>query len=631
MNSAHASIRSRKKKALRLIELGRFQEAATLLIEVCRARPGDTDAWRALAEAYCKLRLFLDCAQCCHKVLEHRPRDHRALVLLGRALDVLGRAADAMPILQAAVDTDPNDAEAHHLLGNAAFSCGLRTQAVEAYHAAIALRPDYFEALNNLAAALRADGQAREALPFLERAHGLRPEHPQPLHTLAMVHVALGQHEAALAPAERAVALAPDDADGHRVLANVHYQAARFDAALESFERALAIAPNQPVLVAGKAAILERRGEFDAARAVLAPQLEAGEVAPAVALVFAALAPSLGQADVATALLERQLVQGRLNPGQTVDCHYELGRLADARGDYERAFHHFAVANEKQRRGQMGDLGALDEDSLERLFETTLAHCDRAFWASLCNSGNRSERPVFVLGMPRSGTTLVEQILSSHPAVHGGGELEVLPAIAQQLIEQQGAGEPYPAGLRQVDTAILDRYAGHYLAALEVRNSHAARVVDKLPHNFLHLGLIAALLPCAHVVHTRRDPRDTCLSMFFTKFNARTPYATDLAALGRHYRRYERLMAHWRAVLDLPLLELDYEALVDDQQAQTQRLLEFCGLERDARCLAFERQRRDVDSPSYRQVREPLYSHAVGRWQNYSAYLAPLLEALEET
>lgn len=631
MDNSHAANRAKRRKAQRLIEQGRFQPASLLLIEVCRARRDDVDAWCSLAQAYRGMRQFSDVEQCCRRILELNPQEHATWVLLGRALDVLGRPAEAVAALEHAVaqGSGSADAEVCHLLGNALIGCGRRSEAIARYRQAIRLRPDYFEALNNLASVLRADGQIEEALDLLARAHALRPEQSLPLQTLAMAHLALAQHDAARLAAERAVVLAPDDANAHRVLANVHYHGYRFDAALESFDRALAAAPDQPALIAGKAAILERRGELEAAQALIAPWMKAAAVPPPIALIFAKLAPIGTQAATAIGLLERLLARPDVDPQFAIDCHYELGRLHDAGGDYERAFEHFAAANAAQRRLRSGAVHDLDASTVRQLVETTLSQCDRGFWEQISGHGLESTRPIFVLGMPRSGTTLIEQILSSHPDVRGAGELETLPALAQTIAAADGAGRSYPACLAGLSALDVKCYAQQYLDRLGALDAQAARVVDKLPHNFLHLGLLATLLPQAQVIHTRRDARDTCLSIFFTKFNQRTPFASDLAALGRHYRQYERLMRHWYEVLDKSVSVVDYEQLIADQETHTRRLLDVCGLTWAPQCLHFEDTRRDVDSPSYRQVREPLYQHAVGRWRHYERYLTPLFEALD--
>jgi hypothetical protein len=231
--------------------------------------------------------------------------------------------------------------------------------------------------------------------------------------------------------------------------------------------------------------------------------------------------------------------------------------------------------------------------------------------------------------MPRSGTSLAEQILASHPRVRGAGELVDIGKMSTLLPGRLG-GEAYPDCLERLDRATARTLAEEYQGSLRQHGGAAERVVDKMPHNYLHLGLIAALFPRSRIVHCRRDPVDTCLSCYFQEFVNPLPYGPDLASLGRYYREYERLMAHYAQVLPLPLFELNYEELTAQQEAVSRRLVEFCGLDWDDRCLRFHETARTVRTSSSLQVRKPMYTSSVGRWKRYEAHLGPLLDALRQ-
>jgi hypothetical protein len=230
--------------------------------------------------------------------------------------------------------------------------------------------------------------------------------------------------------------------------------------------------------------------------------------------------------------------------------------------------------------------------------------------------------------MMRSGTSLAEQILASHSAVYGAGELRDIDLLVATLPQRLGAAEGYPACLGRLDAAAVRALADEHLGRLRQRGGAAARVVDKAPFNFLHLSLIVTLFPRARLVHCRRDPVDTCLSCYFQNFGEPMGFTLDLRHLGLYYRAYERLMAHWARVLPVPVFELQYEELTADQEAVSRRLVEFCGLDWDERCLRFHETRRPVRTASTLQVRRPMYQSAVGRWKRYEAHLGPLLEAL---
>jgi hypothetical protein len=230
--------------------------------------------------------------------------------------------------------------------------------------------------------------------------------------------------------------------------------------------------------------------------------------------------------------------------------------------------------------------------------------------------------------MMRSGTTLAEQILASHPRVHGAGELADMEKLIAQLPRRLGSDQCFPKAIEHLNESSASALAREYDACVRQRGGAAIRVVDKLPRNFFYLGAIATLLPGARLVHCRRDPFDTCLSIFMQNFGGSVPYAWDLYHLGRYYRAYQRLMAHWSQVLPVPVFELNYESLIDQQESTSRDLLAFCGLEWDERCLRFHETERGIRTPSALQVRRPLYRDAIGRWKNYEAFLQPLFDGI---
>jgi hypothetical protein len=235
----------------------------------------------------------------------------------------------------------------------------------------------------------------------------------------------------------------------------------------------------------------------------------------------------------------------------------------------------------------------------------------------LPRSSHSSDRPIFIIGMPRSGTTLVEQILASHPDVYGGGELKEISTMVSSV---------RLGGLRQED---CDALARQYLKHLSELSATARFVTDKMPQNFLHLGFISLLFPQAHVIHCIRDPRDTCLSCFFQDFGYAHAYRYKQEVLGKYYNQYQRLMRHWRDVLDIPILDVSYEALVADQAGSTRAMLEYCDLEWDDRCLRFYENTRIANTASLDQVRRPVYTRSLGRWRHYEPYIQPLLASLK--
>ncbi len=322
--------------------------------------------------------------------------------------------------------------------------------------------------------------------------------------------------------------------------------------------------------------------------------------------------------------LEAILARNRLSADEKLKLHFTLAKAFEEKGDADAAFAHYRRGNEVRRVAFAGDGVRFDAEAQDRLVACTGAVFTDQFFASHQSFGIASEAPVFVVGMPRSGTTLVEQIAASHPRVHGAGERWEMMVASHNLADALGTQAPYPESAAELDSGTAARLGEAYLGRLREVAGDAERVIDKLPFNYLLLGLIAVLLPRARVIHCRREARDLCLSCYFENFANPFPWPTDLYDIGRYHRAYERMMAHWRSVLPRAMLEVDYEDLVADQEGQSRRIIDFLGLRWDPRCLDFHRTQRQVNTASSWQVRRPIYATSVGRWRAYERMLEPL-------
>jgi hypothetical protein len=392
--------------------------------------------------------------------------------------------------------------------------------------------------------------------------------------------------------------------------------------ALVAYGRARASDSVNIVAAVGEVLVLERLGDVAAAAQRFDPLRSMASTNPDVAFAFSRLAPSLGMEAEACAALETLLAQGKLAASRRADLHFEIARLGDMTGQYDMAFRHADEAC-RAKRAQFATTGS-QFDWIEAIISVFSAQ----FMAHAQRVPESSEMPVFIVGMPRSGTSLVEQMLVSHPAVAGGGELEYLPALASRMRRLIGVETPFPFCLPRASIATLNTLTQSYLAAIAPLAAGCVRVTDKLPGNFAMLGLIGMLFPRAKVIHMMRDARDTCLSCYFQNFASGHHYSYDLIELGHYYRAYERVMAHWRALQPVALYELRYEDLVADPERFARELVAFVGLEWDPGCLDFYRNRRSVPTPSYDQVRRPIYSSSIGRWRHYESQLQPLIAAL---
>ena len=578
-----------------LREQGELEAAVARYAEALRLAPDFPQARNNLGIALAEQGRLDEAVASYRDALRLAPECPDSLNNLGNALAEQGKLDEAVASYRDALRLRPDYPQARNNLGNALKELGRLEEAVASYRDALRQKPDYPQACNNLGNALKAQGKLGEAIAHYEDALRLQPDYPDALYNLGNALTEQGGLEEAVARYRAALALKPDYPDAWFNLGVALTVSGRLDEARRAFEAAVELAP--------------QRGLYHRLL------VDTGGLAPdgPRARRMEALA-----ADVAG-----------LGEDDRLEVHFALGALYADAGLPERSFAHLLEANRLKRGAVVYDeAAALDLFARTRsVFSAGLLAGATGATGATGAAARDSRLPVFVVGMPRSGTTLVEQILASHPRVFGAGELMDLPRLAGALEQTGGLGFPEAAaGLPRQD---WERLGAAYLEGLRARAPVAARVIDKLPDNFLRLGLIRLALPGARIVHVVRDPVDTCLSCFSKLFTGQLHYSYDLAELGRFYRAYAGLMAHWRAVLPPQVLcEVRYEDVVADLEGQARRLLDHCGLDWDARCLAFHENKRPVRTASAAQVRRPLYASSVGRWGAFADLARPLLAAL---
>lgn len=433
------------------------------------------------------------------------------------------------------------------------------------------------------------------------------------------------QPESAERHLEEAVRLAPNYADAQDALAQWRLENGDFERAVIHSAIAARLAPRDHGIVGSHAHILATAGKTEAALALIDPLVAASSSHPRFILNFALMALKLGREREAADMLERALRMNRLPPAGERRLRFVAANLLDRLGRYDEAFGHARRANALVSPPHDPVANARRVDRVIEYF--TPERIER-----LPRAVHGSRRPIFIVGMPRSGTSLVEQILASHPEVFGGGELMFFGDIVWNMPKSAWAqGRPFPDCLDLLTPELTDALGRRYLDAAASLNATARYVTDKMPANHWHLGLMQSLLPNCRVIHCARDPLDTCLSCHFTDFSLGNRFTADLRHLGAYLRDQDRLMEHWRRVLKLPILQVRYEDLVFNLEEQTHRLLDFLELPWDAKCLQFHENKRRVTTASKDQVRRPIYASSVGRWKNYERNLTPLIEALSVT
>jgi len=534
-----------------------------------------------------------------------------------------GRPEQAIELYRQAVALAPKVSRAHGGLATALRDLRRFAEADACYRQALALDPLDPWTLNNAAQSARWQRRLDEALALVTQSAVIDARNHETFTLLAAVEVGRREFARAKAACARALELRPGHAEALNLMGRIAYEEDRSDEAIALYREVLAREPKLAAAYNNLGSALRERGEIEAARTAFGRAIE---LEPQLVIAFLNLADlhrfAPGDSLLAT-MEELGKNSAALTESEQMWLAFARAKAYDDLGDHARAFHHLVLGNRlKREQIHYDERATLGE--IERIGTVFTKELMRA-----ARGGESAPVPVLIVGMPRSGTTLVEQMLASHPKVFGAGELPDLPTLTASLRDARGS--EYPECIAAIDRTALHACGEAYVDGLRARAPDAGCITDKLPANFAHLGFACLAVPNVRVVHVRRDPLDTCLSCFSKLFaQDQLHYAYDLAELGRYYRAYARLMEHWRAVLPPGvMLELQHEELVADPEPHARRLLAHCGLEWDAGCLRFHETRRPVRTLSAGQVREPLFRRSIGRAEPYREWLGPLIATWE--
>jgi tetratricopeptide (TPR) repeat protein len=538
---------------------------------------------------------------------------------IAAALQAQGRHQEAVASYQLALAADPDVVEAQYGLGTSLVALGRDSDAIGSFERALDGDPDFVEAALALGRLLNSAGRHEEATARFRQALEVDPDYAEALVGLAKASLALGRQEEAFAAFETALRLHPEDPS---ILIDFGFaltNAAKADRAVAHYRKAASLVPDNAEILANLGGVLIQSGQIEEARAIYerALALKPSAAAPYAALL--AMRPAMA-ADPILLGAERLLGDREdIAERDVIRLHFALGKAYSDIGDHARAFEHLRSANELKRRSLKYDeiktLGQLEE--IERVFTPQLMK-------RVGSCGDPSPVPIFIVGYPRSGSTLTEQILASHPSVIAGGERHDFTAAIDRYCPR------FPDQVPSLADETLRQLGAGYVARLTHDAPGAFRVTDKMLGNFTYIGLIRLALPNAHIVHVNRDPVDTCWSCFSNSFEGDSvPFTYDLGELGRSYCAYTEMMEHWRRVLPAEsILEVTYEVLVANFEYEARRIVAHCGLQWDDACLAFYKSERVVRTASAVQVRQPIYQSSIGRAKAFGGRLQPLLDAL---
>jgi tetratricopeptide (TPR) repeat protein len=669
---------------------GQFALAENILRQIVQARPRHASALQLLGIVVHQQGRTELAAQLLAQAIEADPMQPLYHSNRGEMLRILGQLDAAIACGERAIELDPNAVGAISNVGiayydredyeraqqyqlralkiNPRFAPALNNLgsirrklkdndgAMRYYREVLAAQPDYVEAINNLGAVLTETERFDEAVAMLTDAIRLRPGYADAHCNIGLALCGLERFDKALIAFRRALTLRPDFVDAHIGLARVLQELNDLAGAERAVNAALALAPEKPeahcllggILAEtgfseraaaayetaltldadfvrghlGKGTLLMELGRLDEAEACFKHALELEPDSLPARLSLAQVRKTRADDPNMAALIANARDVATLSRPKAMALHFALGKCYDDVGEYDEAFRHFQAGCTLKR-----STIQYDPAGIEHLVDQLIDFFAQPTLQRLRGGGDPSRLPIFVLGMARSGTTLTEQIIASHPLVHGAGELPDLLDLANR--PNGSDGPPYPENLRGFTQADFGVLGNRYIAGLRKRHPDAVHITDKMPANYLCVGLIQLMLPNARIVHVKRNPVDTCLSGFSRLFNKGQPHSYDLTEIGRYYRAYARLMDHWQRVLpDGAMLDVEYESLVADNEVQARRLIEFCGLEWDDACLDFFKNDRSIRTASVIQVRQPIYRTSLERWKRYRKHLGPLLDAL---
>ncbi|MGH7173912.1 MAG: tetratricopeptide repeat-containing sulfotransferase family protein [Gemmataceae bacterium] len=611
-----------------LMKMGRPAEAAVLFRQALEHRPDFALAHNGLGNA---CRAQGDIGQALahfRRAVEVDPQAGFGHTNLGQLLLDVGRPHEALPYARAAVRLQSESAAAHNNLGNVLRRLGDLTEAKACYTEALRLAPNMAVVLDNLGQTMLAERKFDEAVSWFEQALQLAPKAVNFRVHLAAALTERRDYQAAETHLQTVLQVQPDHLEARFSLARLRSEQGRLEEARIEY-RALQqkVPDNTPVNQLLGELLLELNQPNEAMACFRAALRGNPNFSPALAQLATHLRDELPAEEQQE--LRRLAVDPRLPAAERAPLLFGLAHICDARGDYEEAAKHLEQANalelDTRRQRQQDYEPEAHAGFMERMRRVFTPE----WFARVRGFGSDSERPVFIVGLPRSGTTLLEQVLASHSRVFGAGELRLTRDTFESLDRgNDGVSEARAFDVLEViDANKVRELADRHLQQLDAINRSADRFIDKMPDNYMYLGFLSLLFPKARFLHCRRDTRDVAVSCWITQFRS-IPWANDPEHMVSRFAQYQRLMEHWQRVLPVPVLDVDYEDMVEDLETVVHRVLDFCGLDWEPACLEFHRSQRPVRTASLTQVRQPIYRRSLARWRNYEKSLQPLFTRL---
>ena len=575
-------ILQKREKARRLFNVNKLQEALNLYTEICTTNP-DVESHYMLGIIYSLSANYLLAEKHFLEAIKYNPGSDAAWSQLGATQAAAGKYEVAEVSLNKSISLNSKNTQALNNLGNVYREMGKLHEAEACYRNSIKINKRDFIALNNLANIYLSQCNYDKAEKFYKEAIKFNKSYFDAYYNLGTTYQSKGEYKLALNYYRRAQKINPDNIQPRSAIANLY----------------------------------EKQGNYEKSLEYIEPLLKNQMITPDIADTYSKICIKKKSYDKGIDTI-RACLNKKFPPINEQALRFSLGDILDKKGLYDEAFTEYYTANNMRPYNY-------DKAESEHYFDAIIDTFSQLGKHPNPTSGNPSNKPVFIVGMPRSGTTLIEQILSSHSQVAGAGELPYIVDIVNQL----SSNTYYPNNIKNLAQDQLYTFSKSYITKIETYNKQALHITDKMPHNFLYIGFIRMLLPECKIIHCLRDPLDVCLSIYFHNFNQNHPYSDKLDNLGHYYNQYRKLMKNWHALYDKVILDISYEEVLAHPEQNIKTILSHIDLEWEDNCLNFHKSERTVSTPSYEQVRQPLYKTSVQRWSNYSKHIGDLKSSID--
>jgi len=596
---------------------GKKDLAIELLSKAIQANPNNAEIHKNLGQILNSTGRLDEATDSFRNAISLNPNYAEAYNVLGVTLKNMGRLDEAIENFRKAILINPGFAEVHNNLGNAFLDSDREDEAIDSFKAAINAKPDFAMAYYNLGTAYHKTNRIGDAIACYKKSLSLNPRNARAYNTLGIISQNAGRMEEAITNFEKALSLDPDFAGAYNNLGLMYKELGKINEATVNFRKAISLDPDYAEAYLNFGIVHKESGLMDDAIACYEKALS---LKPDLIGALKNLAVSVKYTEMCDFIyrLKDMFMEKDLSDDDRMHLGFALGKVYEDIKDYDKAFEVILHAARLKRQTYEYSI----QDNKDKFDEIKMVFTPE-FFSSYSNVGNPDQTPIFILGMPRSGTTLIEQILASHPQVFGAGELQILFNLTKEFCSGETI-KSYPKCISGFTADMFMKIGSDYIDTIRKHSKDTDYITDKMPHNFLYVGLIKIILPKAKVIHCTRNPMDNCLSIFKTEFRAPYKYSYDMVELGHYYNLYLDLMKHWEDILPGFMYNLRYEDLVADQEKQTRGLLDFCGLDWNESCLAFHKTQRIVKTASFAQVRQPMYKDSVELWKRYEAQLEPL-------